>query len=44
MNFGIVGGYNLPLVNFWKEENKKLEQAFNFAREEAKGKERRLRT
>jgi len=39
MNFGIVGGgFNLPLIDFWKEENKKLERAFNFAREEAKEK------
>ena len=34
MNFGFGGGYNLPLNDFWKEENKKLEQAFRFAREE----------
>ena len=43
MNEGMGGGYNLPLVNFLKVENEKLERAFNFAREEAKGKERRLR-
>lgn len=36
MNFGFGGGYNLPLVDFWREENKKLERAFNFAQEEAK--------
>jgi len=43
MNDGIVGGgYNLPLVNFWKVENEKLERAFlNFARDEEK--RRRLR-
>jgi len=36
MNVGIVGGgYNLPPIDFWKVENKKLERAFNFAREEA---------
>ena len=34
MNFGIDGGgFNLPLVNFLKVENEKLERAFNFARE-----------
>jgi hypothetical protein len=36
MNFGMGGGYNIPLNDFWKEENVKLERAFNFAREEAK--------
>ena len=34
MNFELQGGYNLPLIEFWKEENIKLERAFNFAREE----------
>ena len=24
MNFGFGGGYNLPLNDFWKEENKNL--------------------
>ena len=28
MVFGIGGGYNLPLAEFWKEENVKLERAF----------------
>lgn len=41
MNVGMGGGYNLPLFDFWKEENKKLERAFNFAREEAKQNEGR---
>jgi hypothetical protein len=37
MKFGIEGGgFNLPLANFLKEENIKLERAFNFAKEEAK--------
>lgn len=37
MMFGIGGGYNLPLNEFWKAENEKLERAFlNFAREESK--------
>jgi hypothetical protein len=35
MMFGMGGGYNLPLAEFWKEENVKLERAFNFAREES---------
>lgn len=35
MNFGIGGGYNLPLAEFWKEENVKRDRAFNFAREES---------
>ena len=34
MNIGMQGGYNLPLTEFWEVENKKLERAFNFAREE----------
>ena len=34
MNFNIGGGYNLPLNDFWKEENKELERAFNFAEKE----------
>jgi hypothetical protein len=36
MNFGMLGGDNTPLIDFWKAENIKLERAFNFAREEAK--------
>jgi hypothetical protein len=36
MNFGMGGGYNLPLNDFWKTENIKLERAFIFAQEEAK--------
>lgn len=36
MNSEIQGGYNLPLIGFWNVENKKLERAFNFAREERK--------
>ena len=36
MNFDIGGGYNLPLINFWNEENKKLERAFKFAADERK--------
>jgi hypothetical protein len=40
MMFGMGGGYNLPLTEFWKEENVKLERAFNFAREELKQNER----
>jgi hypothetical protein len=36
MMFGMSGGYNLQLNDFWKEENVKLERAFlNFAREES---------
>ena len=39
MNFGMRGGYSIPLNDFWKEENVKLERAFlNFAREEEKAK------
>ena len=39
MNFEIDGGgFNLPLANFLKTENIKLELAFlNFTREERKG-------
>jgi hypothetical protein len=36
MNFGMMeSGDNLPLVNFWKIENEKLERAFK-AFEESK--------
>ena len=34
MNVGMYGGYNLPLHDFLKVENEKLERAFNFAKEE----------
>ena len=36
MNVGMYGGFNLPLTDFLKVENEKLERAFNFAREERK--------
>jgi hypothetical protein len=36
MNFGLMGsGYNLPLIDFWKAENIKLERALK-AFEESK--------
>jgi hypothetical protein len=36
MNFGIGSGFSVLLNDFWKEENIKLERAFNFAREEGR--------
>jgi hypothetical protein len=37
MSTRTYGGYQLPSVAFLYERQKKLEQAFNFAREERKG-------
>ena len=36
MNFGIAGGYNVPLIVWQNERRIKMQRAFNFADEELK--------